>query len=585
MARPTGRRVTSSSPPLDAAGGTHPGRQRAQNEDRLFYDAERGVFCIVDGVGGHAAGDRAAEIAVDLLKTRLTRETGSPAERLREAIALANNAIYEAAQADASLAGMTCVLTAAIVSGGRVTVGHVGDTRLYELRRGEIRKLTHDHSPIGEREDAGELSELEAMRHPRRNEVFRDVGGRPRAPDDEEFVEIVEGPFEPDAALLLCTDGLSDQVSSLSLRRIIEAHAGRPWEAVAELVHAANDAGGKDNVSAIVVEGEAFARDARRKARARAGERPEARASTGAIGTGRMDGRSPRPARQGRGGRRPWAAFGIGLLLGAGLGAALVWSGPDLFEIGVGWRRAPAALESTVRAPRTWRVGLTADADAASIADAMARAAPGDTIALDPGEYREPVLLKQPVGIAGPREAILRPPLNAPAGWTAIIVSGPAGATLAGFSILGTPSQPLGVGMRLESAGADVRDVVVSGANEAGIEIGPGARAIVLGSVLHDNPGAGIVVRAGADLQLRHTAILRNGTLPGHPRAGVEIDRAARATLFGNAIGDNGGGAVTGVPEADNAALARDNVIGPPAQPRGGRSGPAPRRQPGASPR
>ena len=82
---------------------------------------------------------------------------------------------------------MACVLTVAVVENGSAIIGHVGDSRLYKIRRGEIRKITHDHSPVGEREDSGEISEAEAMRHPRRNEVYRDVGSQEHAPDDPGF--------------------------------------------------------------------------------------------------------------------------------------------------------------------------------------------------------------------------------------------------------------------------------------------------------------------------------------------------------------------------------------------------------------
>ena len=88
----------------------------------------------------------------------------------------------------------------------------MGDSRLYLIRRGEIRKVTRDHSPVGEREDAGEIGEAEAMRHPRRNEVFRDVGSEEHAPDDANFIDIERLPFDAETALLLCSDGLSDQV-------------------------------------------------------------------------------------------------------------------------------------------------------------------------------------------------------------------------------------------------------------------------------------------------------------------------------------------------------------------------------------
>ena len=104
---------------------------------------------------------------------------------------------------------MACVLTLALVEDDRLTIGHVGDSRLYLVWNGAIRKLTSDHSPVGEREDHAELSEQEAMLHPRRNEVFRDVGSVPREPGDDDFIEIRQCRFKPDAAILLCSDGLS----------------------------------------------------------------------------------------------------------------------------------------------------------------------------------------------------------------------------------------------------------------------------------------------------------------------------------------------------------------------------------------
>ena len=111
---------------------------------------------------------------------------------------------------------------------GRAIVGHVGDTRLYKLRRGRIEKVTRDHSPVGEREDAREISELEAMQHPRRNEVYRDVGSEPHEPADPDFIDVQEIPFEPDAALLLCSDGLTDLVDSASINQIVRRLAGQP---------------------------------------------------------------------------------------------------------------------------------------------------------------------------------------------------------------------------------------------------------------------------------------------------------------------------------------------------------------------
>src|SRR5450755_3512869 len=222
------------------AGSSDPGRVRSNNEDAFHIDAERGLFLVVDGIGGQAAGEKAAEIAVQRVRARLERQTGTIEQRVREAITMANNEILREARANPEFAGMACVLTLAVLENGGATVGHVGDSRLYLLRRGEIQKITHDHSPVGEREDNRELSELDAMSHPRRNEVFRDVGSEEHTPNDADFIEVKSFPFESDSAILLCSDGLSDQVPSAQIRAAIERHAGNPEAAVSELIEAAN---------------------------------------------------------------------------------------------------------------------------------------------------------------------------------------------------------------------------------------------------------------------------------------------------------------------------------------------------------
>jgi serine/threonine protein phosphatase PrpC len=153
---------------------------------------------------------------------------------------------------------MGCVLTLALVEDGHVTIGHVGDSRLYLIWNGVIKKLTSDHSPVGEGEDAGELTEAEAMMHPRRNEVFRDVGSHLREPGDREFVEIRECRFRRDAALLLCSDGLTDQLTAAQVLAIAERYDGDAALVATQLVEAANEAGGKDNITALFVAGPEF---------------------------------------------------------------------------------------------------------------------------------------------------------------------------------------------------------------------------------------------------------------------------------------------------------------------------------------
>jgi serine/threonine protein phosphatase PrpC len=249
---------------------TDTGLVRASNEDRYWIDDENGIFLVVDGVGGHVAGETAAETAVEVIREELRTAggEGTTEERVRWAIAAANNRIYTVARDSDDLRGMACVLTLAVVDASEMVIGHVGDSRLYLVWNGAIRKLTSDHSPVGEGEDAGELTEEQAMLHPRRNEVFRDVGTRPHAADDDGFIEIRHCHFKPEAAFLLCSDGLSDVLPSVAIRDIVERYQGDPTQVARELVEAANEAGGKDNITALLVAGSDF-RGRTREARQR----------------------------------------------------------------------------------------------------------------------------------------------------------------------------------------------------------------------------------------------------------------------------------------------------------------------------
>lgn len=241
------------------------GRQREVNEDAFVHEPTLGIFAVIDGMGGYAGGDVAAGEARQALLERMNHRTGSPRVRLREAVVLANNRIYKRAQAEPEHAAMACVLTAAVVAGDRLYAAHVGDTRLYKIHGGKIEKLTSDHSVIGVREDAGQLSERQAMQHPRRNEVLRDVGSFPHIADDPAFIESLETPFEPDAAFVLCSDGLTDLVTRREIFDAVTRHAGDPGTAAHHLIDCANERGGTDNITVLLIEGPAFAPPAEAK--------------------------------------------------------------------------------------------------------------------------------------------------------------------------------------------------------------------------------------------------------------------------------------------------------------------------------
>jgi serine/threonine protein phosphatase PrpC len=516
---------------LHGAGGSDPGRVRDNNEDRFHCDPERGIFIVVDGVGGHAGGEIAAETALLQVRTRLERASGSAEERLREAITLANNEVFRLSRTNAEWTGMACVLTAALVHDHLVTIGHVGDSRLYKLRSGTIEKLTHDHSPVGEREDAGELDEIEAMRHPRRHEVFRDVGSDRHTPADLDFIEIVESPFDANAALIVCSDGLSDLVTSAEMLATARQHAGDPAAVVQALIAKANRAGGKDNVTVVYVEGPEFA----------------------AIRS------TPRT------GRRRVVTHVLALLIGAAAGLAAMAFVPD-------WLRtvlpeAPlTAVTQEARSPRLLMVQQAAAAEFATIGDALASTQPGDTVVVGPGEYREQLRLPSHVTVTSeiPHRAVIRPVAGADPG-AAVTADGARGARLLGFQILGEPGA-MAIGVLVLNGELELQDTRISGAMEAGVDVWGGTVVTMRANEIADNRGVGVRVRGGAQPSLLHNAIMRNGRFrPSAP--GVLLDRGATPVLVGNVIADNGAEGVAGIAPAARAEVLRNNVFVADARP------------------
>ena len=452
-------RTTSA---LKAAGGSNPGLLREVNEDRFHFDVSRGLFLVIDGVGGQAAGGKAADIALSMLRRRLERETGTVPDRVREAIAIANNEIHRVARLRPEWDGMACVLTVLVVDETHAIVGHVGDTRLYKLRGDRIEKMTCDHSPVGEREDSNEISELEAMRHPRRNEVYRDVGSELHQPDDSEFVDVLDIPFESDAALLLCSDGLSDLLESASIQQIVQQLAGQPQRVVNALIEAANTAGGKDNISVVYVEGERFAPT-----------EPNGQDVEGHTTT-----------------RQRIVQYATVALLIAVIGLALARLRPSLLTPEAG---APA--------PGVSRAQSIVVLPGASISSAVSQAEPGSQVIVEPGEYRETLVLKSRVRVVSriPRGATIRLPGTASEADAAVVADGIVEAELVGFRIVGDAATPLGTGVLVNNSDVSLVDLDVAGAANVAIDISaPSSRGSVVASDIHDNPGAALAIRSEA---------------------------------------------------------------------------------------
>jgi serine/threonine protein phosphatase PrpC len=497
---------------VSAAAASDRGRLRAGNEDRHYVDAARGVFLVVDGVGGHAAGEVAAAIAVDVITQRLERPIGTPAQRVREAIALANNEILRQADRSPAHAGMTCVLTLALLTEDQLTIGHVGDSRLYKVTRHGLRKLTHDHSPIGEREDAQELSEADAMTHPRRSEVFRDVGSAFHEPDDPDFIELVTATFEPEAALLLCSDGLSDMISSAVILRTVRDQAGVPERVVQSLIDAANEAGGKDNITVVYAEGAGFA-----AAGAAPDETPERR---GALDSGRVS-------------RVAWPAVALfgGLLVGVLGGLALgEWLPFDTYLTS----RRPRTLAVGPASPNPLGEGAPAAAGQyPTIAAAMTASRPGDLIQLEPGEYAERVILKDGVNLSArePGTATVVVP-SGDLGLATITVDGRLGSRISGLRLIGRPEAPLSVGLRLSGDGVVVDDVTIEGDVLVAVEVAGTGSIAVRSSRFSEVQGVAIRVGPGASPAIRHNVFVRSaasGTTPA-----IEAADTASPQLLAN---------------------------------------------------
>lgn len=522
---------------LSAAGASHPGLLREINEDRYHYDPIRGIFIVVDGVGGQAAGEKAAETALTTMRARLERETGPIDDRVREAITLANNEIYRLASLQPEWKGMACVVTVAVVTNGELVIGHVGDSRLYKLRGGRIEKLTRDHSPVGEREDAGEISEREAMQHPRRNEVYRDVGSERHEPHDAAFVDITRRPFETDASLLMCSDGLTDLVPLNSIAEIVREYAGHPYEVVHALINAANAAGGKDNVTAVYVEGPRFvAVEETRDLRASRAPGPVDAAPT------------MRSRRRGR-----VVALVALLLLVSGLVLYAQWDRLGLPPLST---YLPArALPAVISAPDTIRVGV-----GESITAAIGRASAGTEVVVEPGEYRERLELKSGVRVISriPRAAALRLPGDASETDPAVVAFDVSDAELSGFRIVGDAATPLGAGVVIRGATVVLSDLEITGAKRAAVEYVGAAGGSMLAGYFHDNPGAAIVVRNGAAPRIAHNAFVRNAISSSAPGTLV-VEANAHPVITGNTFFNMRAGSLLVPATAEFNAVPREN--------------------------
>ena len=234
---------------LSVSACSDTGRKRAANEDFYALEEKLGLFVVADGLGGHVAGRRAAELGVGVfVETVGSDPEGHASEILRQGFACAGEAIFQAAQADVELRGMGTTLVALWLRDDEAALAHAGDSRLYLLRAGRLHALTLDHSVVGERVARGELSAEQARIDPSRHIITRAVGVVPCVEPDVALLRTRAGDL-----FVLCSDGISSQIEDADIERCLNTRAAGLDAQAADLVALANARGGEDNATVVLV--------------------------------------------------------------------------------------------------------------------------------------------------------------------------------------------------------------------------------------------------------------------------------------------------------------------------------------------
>ncbi len=225
---------------------TDVGRVRKGNEDSYLMDEP--LFGIADGMGGHAAGEVASSTAVEALSSGAARVNPEDPESLVALIKEANRAIFEKATKDDSLHGMGTTCTLVLIDASKVHLAHVGDSRAYLLRDDDLSRLSEDHTLVGRMVREGQLTEEEAAKHPQRSMITRSLGIDPDVRVDLRSFDVRDGD-----RIMLCSDGLTSMVDEDTIKRVLQQKKGLQ-AAADELVDLANEAGGEDNITVVVLD-------------------------------------------------------------------------------------------------------------------------------------------------------------------------------------------------------------------------------------------------------------------------------------------------------------------------------------------
>ncbi|SFQ41028.1 PP2C family protein-serine/threonine phosphatase [Parafilimonas terrae] len=240
-------------------GNTDTGKMRDNNEDnfiaqKIVHDKYI-VGCVIDGVGGYEGGEIAAALTRATILNTLKNASGDVIHLLKAALTEANKKIFEKKQKSDKHNQMACVVTLALVdiNDNKFYYAHIGDTRLYLFRDNSLVKVTHDHSFVGFLEESGRLTEEAAMSHPKRNEINKALGFDEVKFSEPDYIDTGESPFLPGDTLLLCSDGLYDMINSRTITGILSSPQTLKQKSAA-LIDAANLAGGKDNITVVLIQ-------------------------------------------------------------------------------------------------------------------------------------------------------------------------------------------------------------------------------------------------------------------------------------------------------------------------------------------
>jgi PPM family protein phosphatase len=245
---------------FDFCSRTDPGRARENNEDSVAFDADTNLAVLADGMGGYNAGEIASGMATAFIKSEMSRwlaEAGhaATAKEIRRALEIcvenANRSIFNAANSNAQYSGMGTTLVVAAFQGNTALLGHIGDSRCYRLRQGKFEQITKDHSLLQEQIDAGLLTEEQAANSSYKNLVTRALGV-----DESVALDVQDIEVEPGDLYVMCSDGLSDMVVDVEIGEILKSQPTLEQMAT-QLIATANDHGGRDNISVLLVQAQA----------------------------------------------------------------------------------------------------------------------------------------------------------------------------------------------------------------------------------------------------------------------------------------------------------------------------------------